>query len=246
MRKIAIFWGKSTDSLKRVIAKTKFFDKVFTICIFEDMKYAIIIVSRRRTALTEGCFLASWYKTRILKKALRYLRAFYFFSFSFYGTSIEIKPATAHDLDTILKIRSGAGNLKHLDATYIQQNVQEFVLAIINGTPVGIMRLFIPEKAPGTIEMGSFVKVKSALSDGASTLLIAHAQGIALDVQKTIIAITDKNHTQWCLAPCLERKGWTIGDTQEYSERLNLSPGKQVWEKIPTRLDPDSKIFMYP
>ena len=155
-------------------------------------------------------------------------------------------PATADDLDTILKIRSGAGNLKHLDTEYIEQHIQEFVLAIINGTPVGIMRLFIPEKAPDTIEMGSFVKMKSVFSDGASTSLIAHAQGIALDVRKTIIAITDKNHTQWCLAPCLERQGWTIGNKQEYSARLAESAGKELWEKIPKRLDPDSKIFMYP
>jgi hypothetical protein len=93
-----------------------------------------------------------------LKKALRYLRAFYFLFFSFYGTSISIKQATAQDLDTILKIRSGVGNLKHLEIQDIQKDIQEFVLAIINGTPVGLMRLFIPPTAPNTIEMGSFVK----------------------------------------------------------------------------------------
>ncbi|MFO0764409.1 MAG: hypothetical protein U0518_06210 [Candidatus Gracilibacteria bacterium] len=123
-----------------------------------------------------------------MKKALRYLRAFYFFSFSFYGTSIEIKPATAHDLDTILKIRSGASNLKHLDATYIQQNVQEFVLAILSdSTTVGIMRLFTPLTAPHTVEMGSFVKITPTIVPGVSTTLIQYA-GISSNAE------TEKSH----------------------------------------------------
>ena len=73
-------------------------------------------------------------------------------------------PATANDLTAILNIRSGAANhLKPLDATYIQQHIQEFVLAIINGTPAGLMRLFTPPTAPNTIEMGSFVKITPAI-----------------------------------------------------------------------------------
>ena len=67
--------------------------------------------------------------------------------------------------------------------------------------------------------------------------------------QKKLIAITsniqDQIHS--CLALCLEWQGWTNqGTVPEYSARLAESAGKELWEKIPKRLDPDSKIFMYP
>ena len=67
--------------------------------------------------------------------------------------------------------------------------------------------------------------------------------------QKKLIAITsniqDQIHS--CLALCLEWQGWTNQSiVPEYSERLAESAGKELWEKIPKRLDPDSKIFMYP
>ncbi len=67
--------------------------------------------------------------------------------------------------------------------------------------------------------------------------------------QKKLIAITsniqDQIHS--CLALCLEWQGWTDKSAAlEYSARLAESAGKELWEKIPTRLDPDSKIFMYP
>ena len=67
--------------------------------------------------------------------------------------------------------------------------------------------------------------------------------------QKKLIAITsniqDQIHS--CLALCLEWQGWTNQSiVPEYSARLAESAGKELWEKIPKRLDPDSKIFMYP
>ena len=67
--------------------------------------------------------------------------------------------------------------------------------------------------------------------------------------QKKLIAITSniQNQIHSCLAQCLKWHGWADKSAApEYSERLAESPGKQLWEKIPKRLDPDSKIFMYP
>ena len=198
-------------------------------------------------ALTEGCFLASWYKHESWKKLSDIWELFYFFSFSFYGTSINIVPATAQDLNTILNIRLWATNhLKPLGTTCIQQNIQEFVLAIINGTPVGLMRLFTPLTAPHTLEMGSFVKITPAIVPWVSTTLIQYAEYQAMLKQKKVIAIV-QNQVHSCLAQCLERKDWEDkSDSEEYSERLAESPGKQLWEKTPKRLDPDSKIVMYP
>jgi hypothetical protein len=155
------------------------------------------------------------------------------------------------DLSTIIRIRSGANNLKPLDPAYIQAHIREFVFAILSdGTHVGLMRLFAPPTAPHVLEMGSFVKVKNTnLPQGVSTSLIQYAEFQAMLEQKKIIAITDsvQNQIRSCLALCLERQGWADKSiSPEYSERLAGSPGKQVWEKIPKRLDPDSKILLYP
>lgn len=156
-------------------------------------------------------------------------------------------PATAQDLNAIIKIRSTTSNLKPLESQYIQAHIQEFVLAILSdGTTVDIMRLFTPLKAPHTIEMGSFVKIIPAIAPWVSTTLIQYAEYQAMLKQKKVIAIV-QNQVHSCLAQCLERKDWEDkSDSGEYSERLAESPGKQLWEKTPKRLDPDSKIFMYP
>ena len=188
-----------------------------------------------------------------LEKSSQISESFLFSFLSFYGTSITVVPATTQDLDAIIKIRSGVVNLKKLTPLYIQQHIQEFVLAILSDettrTPVGIMRIFTPPAAPHVLEMGSFVKVKPEIVSWVSTILIKYAEFQAMLEQKKIIAITDKiqNQIHTCLALCLGRQGWTDKvSISEYSERLAESPGKELWEKIPKRLDPDSKIFMYP
>lgn len=94
--------------------------------------------------------------------------------------------------------------------------------------------------------MGSFVKIMPAIAPWVSTTLIQYAEYQAMLKQKKVIAIV-QNQVHSCLAQCLERKDWEDkSDSEEYSERLAESPGKQLWEKTPKRLDPDSKIVMYP
>jgi hypothetical protein len=122
----------------------------------------------------------------------------------------------------ITKLRSLAlpGELKELSIDEIQSRIHEFFLITMSDNSIGCFRIFVPESLPHVLELWS---VKSEVH-WIWRIIVSHAEYIAREKWKQIIAITGNSYTKTV------QKSWWIDATSTYPERMAESiQDKKLW-----------------